>query len=176
MLKRLMTVTAAVALVPAIALAQGRPTEIGVTSGFGVSFAGGSNQIELAIPVQIIRVGFFVSDQFSVEPALSMALIKPEGIDAAYQLTGLLSGLYHLTADASRPQPYVRAQGQFLFTGSGGESASQFGVAGGIGVKLPLVPQLALRLEASFGHRFENADFFGRSTIAGLVGLSFFTK
>ena len=176
MTARFIVLAACSVLMPSAALAQGRPIEIGFNSGIGVSFAGGSNAIEVAVPVQTVRVGFFVADQISLEPAVGFTLVKPEDFDASYQLSAALSGLYHLSASNARAQPYVRAQGQFLLAGAGGESASQFGVGGGIGVKLPLVERLAARVEASIGYRFENDDFVGVTTVAGLFGFSFFTR
>ena len=128
------------------------------------------------VPVQAVRVGFFTSDQFSIEPAISLSFAKPEGVDAFYEFGFTLSGLYHFVPDLSRAQPYLRGQGQVVLAGSGGESVSQLGIGGGLGVKIPIVDRLAFRLEGSYGHRFENDDVRGTNTVAALFGFSFFTR
>jgi len=54
MTARFIVLAACSVLMPSAALAQGRPIEIGFNSGIGVSFAGGSNAIEVAVPVQTV--------------------------------------------------------------------------------------------------------------------------
>jgi hypothetical protein len=121
-------------------------------------------------------VGFVTTDQLSIEPAVSLVFAKPEDVDAIYELGFTLSGLYHFVPDVTRAQPYLRGQGQVVLAGSGGESVSQLGVGGGLGVKIPIVERLVFRLEGSYGHRFENDDLVGMDTVAGLFGFSFFTR
>ncbi len=128
------------------------------------------------VPFQSFRAGFFVSDNASLEPAVSLNYLKFEGSDAIATIGLKFAALFHFSPDRDRSQPYVRPQAGLTFITAGGESASQFHLGGGFGVKVPVANQLAVRLEAGFQHSLENDDFNGMSTLTAAIGLSFFTR
>lgn len=172
---RLHVLLGAALLAPTLITAQTRPVELGFDGGLNVSF-NGSTTTSFSVPFQSVRVGFFVADAVSVEPTVSLNYLKIEGLDAIATIGFSFAALYHFTPDRSKPQPYFRPQAGLMFVTAGGESASQFHAGGGIGVKVPVTTQLAVRLEAGFQHSFENDDFPRASTITAAVGLSFFTQ
>ena len=46
----------------------------------------------------------------------------------------------------------------------------------GLGVKLPMLGQLAARLELEYAHGFDNDDFPNVNSLAAVFGFSFFTR
>lgn len=85
--------------------------------------------------------------------------------------------LYHFNPDASRSRFYVGGGFTWsLIDISGVGDGNQFGLAAGGGLKLPIVPRLGARLEASFTRLFESDDFVGANVISFSPGLSFFTR
>ena len=164
-----------VLLVPTLLVAQDRPVELGLDGGLSISFNGGT-ATSFTLPFQSVRAGFFLSDNVSLEPAASLNYLKLENVDAIATVGLSFAALVHFNPDRSRAQPYFRPQAGFTLLTAGGESASQLHVGGGIGVKLPVANQLAVRLEAGFQHSLENDDFAGASTVTAAVGLSFFTR
>lgn len=158
----------------ATAAAQ-RPIELGVDAGVMFDLDD-PKTTALSIPVQGIRAGFFMSDKLSIEPAVAFNWIKASGEDAFSTLALDAGVLYHLSADASRSQLYVRPVAGVTRFGGGGESTSQFNVGGGIGVKLPMSERMKLRLEGSLRHGLESDDM-PSGTAAGLtIGFSFLTR
>ena len=125
--------------------------------------------------LQTFRVGFFVSDKVSVEPRISVDYVKFEGSDATSKVTLSLGALVHFTAERQRPQAYIRPLGSIFFVDRRGSSATQVSLGVGLGVKLPILQQLAARLEAQYAHAFEG-DSPSVNSLAAVFGLSFFTR
>ena len=162
-------------LMPILLAAQRRPVELGVDGGLGIDFNGGT-LTTFSVPIQSLRIGFMASDNVSIEPSTSINILKYEGADAIATVSLALSGLFHFTPDRSMAQAYFRPQAGLNFITDGDDSASQLSLGGGFGVKLPVADQMAIRLDGSFVHAFENDDFAGRNGIAALVGFSVFTR
>jgi hypothetical protein len=161
-------------LIPILLAAQRRPVELGVDGGLGLNF-NGRTLTTFSVPIQSLRVGFMVSNNVSIEPSTAINILKLEGSEAIATISLSLSGLFHFTPDRSTAQAYFRPQAGLNFITGGGESASQFGAGGGFGVKMPVADQIAIRLDGSFVHSFENDDFAASNGIAATVGFSVFT-
>ena len=68
---------------------------------------------------------------------------------------------------------YVAGGGTFtLFDFGGGDDATQFGVVGDVGVKLPINEHVGARIAASYTHGFDNDDFGNRNILAAVFGIS----
>ena len=172
---KLLALVGFVLLAPTLLVAQDQLVELGFDGGLRISFDD-VTETAIAVPFQSIRAGFLVSDNVSLEPALSFYYLKVEDSDALATLGLSVAGLYSFSPDRSKPQPFFRPQAGLTFVSIGGESASQFNVGSGLGVRIPVANQLAVRLEARFQYSFDNADFDSASTITAAVGLSFFTR
>lgn len=161
--------------------AQDRPLELGLDAAFVVSLTDDANGMEtdnitvIGVPFQRLRVGFFISDRFEIEPILQFNFVNVGDSDLL-QLGLFVDGAYHFTSDPARPRAYLTASGGLDLLSADDESDTQWVFGGGVGVKLPVADQLAVRLEGGVRRAFESDDRLGATNLAALVGLSFFTK
>lgn len=165
------------------AQAQQRVIELGIDGGFvftspSIDGVETDSRFDIALPVQQLRVGFVVNNQFSVEPSLSFNRLG--GNDFSLSVLGLqANGLYHLSPDRTRPQFYLQGGGglQRLSASDEGESVSdtQWIAGAGAGVKVPLVDRLAGRFAVVYQRAFESDFEPDSNIIRGQVGFSFFT-
>ena len=179
MIKRLLVVAVAVALIGPAAGAQrtsrngSGQIELGIDAGltFGV---GSSSGTLFSLPTQVFRLGYFLSDKLEFEPRFSINSISGGGNTVStYNLeAGLL-----LIPDGDRVgkgfyiRPFLGVAG-ISVPGPGDSNSGYAGV--GAGLKLPFADRrLATRLEANYEHGFSGG---GSNTIGLLVGLSFFTR
>lgn len=152
-----------------------RPIELGLDAGVMFSLDDPKTTV-FSVPIQGFRVGFFLSDRISFEPAVAFNWIKPSGEDAFSTLALDAGLLVHLSPSTSGSQVYVRpVAGVSRFSG-GGESASQFNIGGGLGVKLPLADRLKLRLEGSLRHALDSDDLASGTALGLTIGFSFLTR
>jgi opacity protein-like surface antigen len=163
------------------ALAQSGAIEIGFDTGLTLRLNSDKNGFEyenqtaINIPLQSVRVGFFVSDQLSIEPAIGFSYLDV-GDTSITQLGAGANLQYHFTADATRTRFYIGAGGGLNLLDIGDEQETQFGLGAGLGVKLPIASRMAIRIEGSFSRFFESDLLPGANVIGALVGFSFFTK
>jgi len=155
--------------------AQGRPVELGVDGGFGFK-VNSPTVMTIGLPMASLRVGFFASDQVSIEPAVNFSYLKVQDYDAVYTLGAELGALYHFSKDAAKSRVFLHPLAGITVVGGGGESEDQFHAGLGFGVKAPILTRLAFRLEAQYNHGFSTSTVSASEQIALLFGLSFFTK
>jgi hypothetical protein len=135
---------------------------------------GASKSTGLVLPVPSVRVGFFVNDEWSLEPSLSYDYSKTEGIPSSSDYGLGFAGLYHFQKNRNARQMYVRP---FLVllgsSGGGGASTSDQMLGVGVGLKWPrLNGRIAWRGEANLS-RVMDAEITGLNI---LWGLSVFTR
>lgn len=157
------------------ARAQDRPVELGLDAGVSFNISD-PNVTTISIPVQDLRVGFFVSDRLSLEPRVALNYLKVEDSDALTSITAALGALVHFNPDRDRSQFYLRPFGGLAFVDFGDDSETQFSLGGGLGVKLPMAERFAARLEGAFAHAFETDALAGSDAVSLTVGFSFFTR
>ena len=162
-------------------VAQSRPVEIGFDTGLVLSITSDKdgweywNTTEIAVPLQSIRVGFFVSDRVSIEPSVSFSYT--DFGDESLTTLGLGAGvLYHFTDDATQPRFYIGGGAALGMIDVVDETETQFAVGVGLGVKLPIANRMAVRLEGQYNRRFESDLLPGANVIGITVGFSFFTS
>jgi len=160
--------------------AQSGSVEIGFDTGLSLTmpsdtdFLDYDNVTSINVPQQSIRVGFFVSDQLSVEPAVGFSWLDAGG-ESLTQLALAGRVLYHFSPDPTRPRFYLGGGAGFTLIDVADDQETQFGVGGGLGVKLPIADRMAIRLEGSFSRYFETDQLPATSVIGVVVGFSFFT-
>jgi hypothetical protein len=148
--------------------------ELGVDAGLMFTLDNPKTTL-FSVPIQSIRAGFFLSPAISLEPSLRLNTISGGGIPTITDYGIGLGLLYHLSTNRAANQPYIRPfiafDGQ---SGGGGPSTSSFTVGGGFGVKMPINPRFATRLEANIGHISSSGT--SQNVIGLLAGLSVYTR
>ena len=166
----------ATALPPLVA-AQSKPVELGIDGGFEYK-VNSPTDLTLGLPIQSFRVGFPAGRTVSIEPNVTFNYVKVEATPSFLQFRPELGVLLHFSSETNRSRGFFRpfVGATFSHIGSGGGSANQFYVGGGVGVKVPLnVSRLAARFEGGVRHGFEG-DFASATSIYALFGFSFFTR
>lgn len=128
-----------------------------------------------SLPIQSVRAGFFLSPEISLEPSLRINSVSGALGGSATDYAIGVGLLYHLStsrlANQTYIRPFVALDGQ---SGRAGGSASGFTVGGGFGVKVPVNPRFATRLEANIAHR--SSSGLSQNAIGLLAGLSVYTR
>lgn len=134
------------------------------------------NTTTLSVPIQQIRVGFFLSPTISLEPTFGLTTISGGGDRiTTYTIgTGLL---WHFEPSRAANQYYLRPFVNFngsSFSGAGSDNSVTFGA--GFGLKHPIRDRFNTRLEALFGHTGEHSGLPSSNDIGVLFGLSVYTR
>jgi hypothetical protein len=96
-----------------------------------------------------------------------------------------LSALYHFIPDPYKTVPYVLIRGSYNVsdidigdTDIENDTRDQFGIGGGIGLKLPATDRLDVRLEATYEYRFQHKSDLtpASNNYQFAAGFSFYTK
>ncbi len=177
--------TAVAAVVLALGLAARaeaqRPIELGVDGTLARVTSDGGDFTTIAVPLGRVRAGFYLSDVLALEPSLGFNWVDTDGSSA----TSLNLGaglLYHFKADPAVVRPFIEGNVQLAYEKVSvdaldiDESDTQFAVGGGVGVKVPLVSRMDLRLEAFVQHAFESDEVLSSTTFGALFGFSFYTR
>ena len=166
-MKHLCLMAVTLLVLPMPALSQ---VEIGIDAGLSIAILDeGDNLTTFSIPSGHLRFGFPAGDRVIIEPLLTFALISGDG---TFTATSLMPGIVYLFSDSGDSQFYVRGEAGLLLLTGGGESASQLGVGGAVGLRRPAGDNLILRLEGGFDTWFDNDDFESRNELRALVGFS----
>ncbi len=166
------------------ARAAGRgSTELGLDAGISWTFSSNLNVadatttedvVTVTVPVQSVRVGFFVSDRVQVEPSLGFVLVSV-GDETLSQLSLGIDLLAAFASEPGAPAPYVTVGGLITSLDVGDDTATQFGVSGGLGVRFPQGDRWAVRLEGGLARLFENeGEALAAWELFGTLGFSFF--
>jgi hypothetical protein len=185
MLSRISKLFSAAVLLAGIAVATPAAAQSGVELGLDGTISrvtsDGGDYTLVSIPVSRVRAGFYLNELVSIEPTLSIQWQDYDGgsLTAAALGAGLL---YHFNGDRARTRPFVEGNVQLLYVSEKidaidfDESATQFALGGGVGVKTPMADRFDLRLEAFVQHALESDDFFSSTTFGVLFGFSFYTR
>jgi hypothetical protein len=163
-----------------------RPIELGIDAAVSYLSEDNFNRTIFQLPTSSVRVGVFLTDAVSLEPSLTL---RHSRVTFDNPVTGdeeTISGtsynlavglLFHLHADRTRSQAYLRPLAGIQGFSGEGESGNQVALGGAFGVKLPVADRLGTRIEAGFIRRLENEPEFPASNEVFLsFGLSFFTR
>lgn len=150
-----------------------RPIELGMDGGLSIGFDD-PNVTTVSLPVQALRVGFFMNDKISLEPRFNFNSVSGGGVSMrTYSLE--LGALYHLGGYAKGSGLYARPFAGIAGVGGDLGSGSDGFIGAGAGVKLPFANRrLATRLEANLAHAFTDAG--GSNGLGVLFGVSLFHR
>jgi len=150
--------------------------EIGADGGLGFELSvpnGASKTTSLQIPLTSIRAGFFINDQWSLEPSFRYLYAKTEGTPSFSTYTLGFAGLYHLSTNRMQRQTYIRPFLDIIGASSGGNSNSDIELGAGVGLKWPKMNgRMAWRGEVNVAHQNDAET----TTLNLLMGISFFTR
>jgi hypothetical protein len=168
---------AALAATATIAGAQtttANPVELGVDAVVQSTIGDSPNITTVSIPEARFRVGFFVSNDLSIEPRVGITSISGSG-STFTTYNAEVGLLYHFVkGERVGTGVYVRPFAGFTgMSGSGSDTQGDIGV--GLGTKIPFGDRLATRLEAMYMHAFSSDNSDGGNAIGASIGLSFFT-
>jgi hypothetical protein len=154
-----------------------QPWELGADAGLQLEVGvptGVDKTTSLVLPLPAIRAGFFVNDEWSLEPSLTYVYDKTEGTPSTSFYALGFAGLYHFQKNRMARQMYVRPFLQLMgFSGAGGGNASDQMIGVGVGLKWPRFNgRLAWRGEANLARQMD-AEV---TSFNVLWGLSFFTR
>lgn len=147
--------------------------EFGIDAGVQFGLSGGS-YTSLNLPAQRLRIGFFRTPNISIEPYGSLNYNKPNGGSSVTTValgTGLL---YHFSTNRAASQVYARPFAELTYVNAA-KSDTQFGLGGGLGIKIPLRERISTRFEAALGYGFASDFKDAGATLNLTAGLSFFT-
>lgn len=148
--------------------------ELGVDAGLIFTLDDPKTTV-FSLPLQSVRAGFFLSPEISLEPSLRFNTVSVSGGGSGTDYSLGVGLLYHLSTNRAANQMYIRPfialDGQSV---SGAGSTSGFTIGGGFGVKMPINPRFATRLEGNIGHR--SSSGVSQNAIGLLAGLSVYTR
>jgi hypothetical protein len=162
------------------------PIELGVDAALQTDDQ--TDVTTLSVPLQRVRVGFFLSPRLSFEPTLAFERGSGDGASGSALAAGA-GVLVHL---AGAPTGRARTTSLFVrpFAGLtrasfdlddpdfdlGSESVTQASAGVGLGLKFPVMDRLAWRVEGTFQRNFETDDLPAANVLGLTVGLSFHTR
>lgn len=170
-MKRVAFAVALVLATPAVLSAQ-KPLELGVDAELRYTNSDPSIT-SLTFPNGSFRVGIPAGEHLVVEPRVTFQYGHSQGNTVTF--IDLQIGVpWMVTPDRTRSSVYVRPFVN-LFHVAGALDATQFGLGGALGVRLPGGDRIAFRLEAGYRHNLATDSFQGLDIVFGLLGISFFT-
>jgi hypothetical protein len=145
-------------------------TDFGITLGID-----DPKTFNIDIPSGLLRAGYFITPEISLEPALSFNSQAQEDETAFSFWLLQLGGLYHLSTNRRADQWFIHPS--IGFTG-GSEGTPDFVILSAtVGLKKPWMNnRLAMRFEAGLSHRLENAPFDAATAIIASAGFSVYTR
>lgn len=175
----------AIALAVSLGLAAGaeaqRPIELGVDGTIARVTSDGGDFTTIAMPLGRVRAAFPLTDVLALEPSLGFSWVDTDA-GSATALTLGAGLLYHFKADPTVVRPFIEGNVQMAYEKVSvddldiDESDTQFAIGGGVGVKVPMVSRMDLRLEAFVQHAFESDALLSSTTFGALFGFSFYTR
>lgn len=129
--------------------------EVGVDAGLvlNTGFETSENVTQISIPASRARVGFPLGDLVTLETLLGFQRVSSDG-EAASGLN-LLPGINVRLGDSGG---YLRGEVALSRAAFGGESETQYGFGGAIGVRMPVDDAVFVRLEGGFDRWLEDQD------------------
>lgn len=151
-----------------------RLIELGVDAGVTFDLTD-PKTTTINIPAQVFRVGFFINDRLSLEPALAINAVNGGGTTFT-EYRGQLGLLWHFNPPSVGHGWYARPFAGFEGAHTKGNTTTQAVAGAGVGIKLPLASRLATRFEANYAHLFSQGSSGSNNAIGLLAGLSFFNR
>ena len=151
----------------------GSPVEYGADAA--LTFLFDPNVVVLSVPVNDVRIGFFMSPRVELEPRFRLVAASGNG-DSYTEALLVLGALFHFSASRVAPQTYLRpfaAVSSVRISGGNASTATSLGI--GLGMKRPIGNRFAFRPELNYAHQFDNADVRSEDRLQLLLGFSVYS-
>jgi hypothetical protein len=169
--------------VPAAAQSAPAPAELGYDLGVTIQKIDEVERTDIYVGlpasgmlVQTVRAGFPISPRGQVQTDLGLSLVAPDAGDTFANGVMGLSLLTNLGRGPIARAPFLRFGMLFRYVKMSGESDTQFGLGGGVGLKFAGGDRLAARMEGGVAKWMEGDQIRGMLDITWKIGLSFFTR
>lgn len=172
---------------PAVVQGVGNPIEFGIDGDISFHLLDendGDDITQISLPNAIFRMGFHRNATWSIEPYASIQAASTDNVSERNLMLGV--GLpWHLSTVRTMNQWYVRPFVGFTSsrtefetpTGDIENTATQFHLGAGFGLKMPIADRLGARFEVLLARTFEDeGDAPGFTTVGLRGGLSFYTR
>ena len=143
---------------------------------FGISLGiDDPKTFNIDIPTGLLRAGYFITPEISLEPALSFNSQAQEDETAFSFWLLQIGGLYHLSTNRRADQYFIHPS--IGFTG-GSEGVPDFTILSAtFGWKKPWMnDRLAMRFEAGLSHRLKEGPIDAATAIIASAGFSVYTR
>ncbi len=156
-MKRTIVLALGLLLVPSVVAAQ---VEIGMDAGLSIESVDDDpdDLTSFSLPVSEVRVGFAAGEMMIVETRVALGYLSVDDFSATD--FGLVPGVNVLLGDRF----YVRGEAGLMYssldTGTADESATQYLLGAGAGLRVPVVESVLFRAEAGVDRWLENEDEF----------------
>ena len=150
--------------------------EIGVDAGLTSTRIDGSDLavVQTDIPVQRLRLGFFIAPGVQIEPSLGYSRVEFDGVGQTTLQVGT-DLVFHVGRNSFAPQLYVAGGPSILRTDFGAGEETQLGVGGDVGLKVPVGGWMALRMGVGYTRWLESDTLLGADEVGAFFGFSVFT-
>jgi hypothetical protein len=178
LLRRIWVGFAFVLLVASEGVAQDRPIELGLDGAISFTFESSSDGQDVenvqtwAFPLRRVRAGFYLARALQAQVSSGFEVADYGGVSTVRFSLGL-TGMYRLTGSTPRRGLYVAVGGGIDYL-SDDESDLQWLVTAGVGYRAPLGQTVSLRPALELVRSFPSDTRNSQTTIAALMGLSFF--
>jgi hypothetical protein len=174
--KQLLQAASAGLLVLLAAGSASAQVEIGFDAGLTSTRIDGSDLtvVQTDIPVQRLRLGFFVSPGVQIEPSIGYSRVEFDGVGQTTLQVGT-DLVFHIGQNPYAPQLYVAGGPSLLRTDFGAGEETQVGVGGDVGLKVPVGGWMALRLGVGYTRWLESDTLLGADEVGAFFGFSVFT-
>jgi hypothetical protein len=151
----------------------GSPVEYGADAA--LAFMLDPSVVVLSVPVNDVRIGFFMSPRVELEPRFRLVAARGSG-DSYTEAVLVLGALFHYSASRAAPQSYLRpfaAVTSVKLSGNDAATATSLGV--GLGMKRPIGNRFAFRPELNYAHQFDNDAVGSQDRLELLLGFSVYS-
>ena len=144
-------------------------TDVGIAIGID-----DPKSLAINIPTGVLRAGYFVTPNLSLEPQIAFNSFAQESQTAFSSWMLNLTGLWHFSENRRETQMFVHPG--VAVTGGSGNFNPTF-ISAAFGIKKPMMnDRLAMRIEAGLSHRLKEGAVDGATSIITSFGWSIYTR
>jgi hypothetical protein len=147
--------------------------ELGTDVGLAIGI-GDPRSLAINIPTGVLRAGYYVTPNFSLEPQLAFNSFAQESQTAFSSWMLNLTGLWHFSENRRESQLFLHPG--IAVTGGSGNFNPTF-LSAAFGMKKPMMnDRLVMRAEAGLSHRLKEGAVDAATSLIANFGWSIYTR